>query len=417
MDRPLNIGRTGQIAAIDIGSSKVCCFIGQADSDGGLKVLGLGHQAAGGMRAGAIVDMEAVETSVLAAIHGAETMAGENIHEAYVNVSAGQPVSGALNVEIPVAGNEVSRIDVERVLEEGRHRTAGSDRTVLHFIPVGYRVDSQAGVRDPRGMYGGTLGADIHVVTAGAGAVRNLTTCLNACQIEVTAMVVSPYAAALATMVEDEMELGATLIDMGGGTTSIAAFINGGMVYTDTIPVGGNHVTNDIALGLSTPVSQAERIKALYGTVVASPGDDEQMIDVPILGEEEDGAMNQIPRSLLVGIIRPRLEETFELVRERLDSYGLGAAARRIVLTGGASQLQGMKQLAEPMLDRQVRIGRPLNFTGLAQAACGPAFSVTAGLLKYAAQRHAAEPTWVNAVSTAGRGMFGRFGGWLRENF
>jgi cell division protein FtsA len=258
----------------------------------------------------------------------------------------------------------------------------------------------------------------MHVVTAAAGAVKNLTTCVARCHLEPRAIVVSPYAAGLASLVDDEMDLGVTVIDMGAGTTSLAVFFDGHVVYTDSVPIGGGHVTNDIARGLSTPLAQAERIKTLYGNCIATPADEREIIHVPQVGEEETGISNQIPRSILIGIVQPRLEETFELVRSRLESSGFDKiAGRRVVLTGGASQLSGVRELAALVLDKQVRMGRPIRVHGLADATGGPAFATGAGLLTFALEGESQQPRSARGSEAQSSGFLGRIGSWLKENF
>ena len=230
------------------------------------------------------------------------------------------------------------------------------------------------------------------------------------------ALVVGPYAAGLACLVEDESELGVTVIDMGGGTTTIAVFFDGNLVFTDSVPVGGIHVTNDIARGLSTPLVHAERLKTLHGSAITSSSDEREMISVPLVGEEDDGQSNHVPKSLLIGIIAPRLEETFELVRDRLESSGFDKiVGRRIVLTGGACQLPGTRELAALILDKQIRIGRPRGITGLAEATGGPAFTTAAGLIHFALSERAEIPRQGRARAEESNGLIGRFGHWIRE--
>jgi cell division protein FtsA len=227
----------------------------------------------------------------------------------------------------------------------------------------------------------------------------------------------SPFAAGLSCLVEDEMDLGVTLIDMGGGTTSISVFFDGKMVWTDSVPIGGSHVTSDIARGLTTPLAHAERLKTLYGSALPAPSDEREIIDVPQIGEEDRAQAHHVPKSLLVGIIQPRLEEVFEFVRGRLDASGFAKlAGRRVVLTGGASQLPGMRELAQQVLDKQVRLGRPLRIGGLAESVGGPAFSAAAGLLAYAVQQHAEAPALAPLMEPSGSGWLGRMGNWLRDN-
>jgi cell division protein FtsA len=410
--------RHGLIAALDVGTTKVCCFIAKANDDG-LRVLGIGHQVSLGMRNGAVVDMEAAETSVRAAVDAAEQMAEDRIREVVVNVSGGLPVSSNVTVEVAVNGHEIGEMDIRRMLDHARHHAQQGERELIHSIPIGFTVDGNEGIRDPRGMFGEKLAVTTHLVSATQGPIRNLSTVVHRCHLDIESRVVSAYASGLACLVEDEKELGVTCIDMGGGTTTLAVFQGGHLVHTDTIPVGGVHVTNDIARGLSTPLIHAERMKTLYGSALPSPSDDREILKVPLVGEDEDGATNQVPRSMLVQIIQPRLEETFELVRSHLEAGGFDKlAGRRVVLTGGAATMQGVRDLAGMVLDKQVRIGRPVGIQGLPEATAGPAFSTCAGLLRYAVMHQAEAPAKAaRTTDSAGNGPFGRLGSWLRKNF
>jgi cell division protein FtsA len=418
MRKPRLTTRSGVIAALDIGSSKISCLIGKIEDSGRPTVIGIGHQLSRGVKNGTIVDMDEAEMAILTAVHAAEKMSAETIEEVVVNLSGGYPASQTVGVEVAIAGHEVGDADLRRVLEHGRAIDVGPDRQVVHSIPVGYTIDGNRGIRDPRGMYGDRLGVTMHIVTAAAGAARNIATCVNRCHLEVSALVVSPYASGLATLVEDEKDLGVTVIDMGGGTTGIAVFFDGQVVFTDTIAIGGNHVTSDIARGLSTPLVHAERMKTLYGSALTSPSDERELINVPQIGEDGSGTPNQVAKSILVGIIQPRLEETFELVRARLEASGFDKiAGRRVVLTGGAAQLTGARELAQLVLDKQVRMGRPIRIAGLAESTAGPAFSTAAGLIAYAMRREAELRPQLRPERAHAQGLFLRVGGWLRENF
>ena len=409
--------RNGLIAALDVGTGKVCCFIARAE-DEGLRVVGIGHQVSRGLRAGAVVDMAEADQSILAAVHAAEQMAGATIRDVHLNVSAGNPASHQVMVEVALNGHEIGESDVRRVLGQGRAHCKPDTRDIVHTIALGYAIDGNAGIRDPRGMFGDRLGVNIHVITADPGPLRNLATCVSRCHLDVAACVVSPYASGLACLVEDEMELGVTLLDMGGGTTGIAVFLEGDVVHTDVVPIGGKHITNDIARGLSTPIDHAERMKVLFGNALPSPSDERETIDVRRVGESDEAGANPVPRSHLVNIIGPRIEETFELVRDRLEATPFAdAAGRRLVLTGGASQLHGVSDVAARILGKQVRLGRPLRLAGLAEATAGPAFSTCAGLLGYAAKHRLDSPPRAFGAQDALAGRFGRMGQWLRENF
>jgi len=409
--------RGSLIAALDIGTSKICCFIARVAAEKPW-VLGIGHQISRGVRNGTIVDVEAAGTSVGNAVHAAEEMAGETIEQVVANLSGGFFGSRIVKAEVGIAGREITDAEMQRVLEQGHLMREPGDRHVIHSVPVAFSIDDSPGIRDPRGMFGQRLGVNMHVVTASAAAVRNHGSAVGRSHLDIDALVVSPYAAGLSCLVEDEVALGVTVIDMGGGTTTIGVFFDGNLIHADYVPVGGCHVTNDIARGLSTPVAHAERMKALFGSAISSSTDERETIAVPQVGEEDEGHVNHVPKSLLVGIIAPRIEETFELVRNRLEASGFDkVAGRRVVLTGGACQLHGVREFAGLILDKQIRIGRPQRVTGLAEATGGPAFSTTVGLLHFALSERAEVVRGGSSPLQAPNWLFGRLGHWLRENF
>jgi cell division protein FtsA len=415
--RPPIRPRGSLIAALDIGTTKICCLIARVGAEKP-RVLGIGHQISHGVRNGRIVDLDAAGISVVNAVHAAEEMAGETIHQVVANLSGGFFASRIVKAEIPIATREITDVEMHRALEQGYLLRDSGDRDVIHSVPVGFSVDDSRGIRDPRGMVGERLGVNMHLVTASAAAVRNHGSAIGRSHLELDALVVSPYAAGLSCLVEDEIALGVTVIDMGGGTTTIGVFFDGNLIHADYVPVGGCHVTNDIARGLSTPVAHAERMKTLFGSAVSSSTDEREMIAVPQVGEEDDGAVNHVPRSLLVGIIAPRIEETFELVRDRLEASGFDkVAGRRVVLTGGACQLQGVREFAGLILDKQIRIGRPQQVTGLAEATSGPAFSTTVGLLHFALSERAEVSRSRPGPVRPPNGLLSRLSHWLRDNF
>ena len=408
--------RSGIIASLDIGTVKTCCLIGRVEH-GAVKVIGYGQHGSRGIKSGTIVDMELAEHAIVNAVHGAELMAGETIESVVVNMAGGNPSSRTVLHEIPIGGHEIGESDIEKVLAQGHQVSEPADREVLHVLPVGYAIDGSRGIRDPRGMFGERLGIYTHVISASKNALRNLSTCIARSHLDIDGVVVSPYAAGLAALVEDERELGVTLIDMGGGTTTIAVFVSNQLVFTDSVPIGGQHVTSDIARGLSTPLAHAERMKTLYGTALTSAADERDMIDVPLIGENEHAQANHVPKSILTGIIQPRLEETFELVRSRREASGFDqVAGRRIVLSGGAAQLSGVRDLAALILDKSVRIGRPVALESLPEAVAGPAFATAAGLILHR-MRPLGTTLRRRVGETASAGLFGRLGLWLKENF
>jgi cell division protein FtsA len=415
--RPPIRPRGSLLAALDIGTTKVCCFIARVDGDQP-RVTGIGHQLARGVRNGKIVDLEAAGASIGGAVHAAEEMAGDQISRVVASLTGGFSASRIVKAEIGIAGREVGDGEMQRVLDQGYAMRGPGDRHVIHSIPVGFSIDDSRGIRDPRGMFGERLGVNMNIVNASAAAVRNLSAAIGRGHLEIEALVASPYAAGLAALVGDELDLGVTVIDMGGGTTTIGVFFDENLIFADSVPVGGGHVTNDIARGLSTSVAHAERMKTLFGSAISSSTDERETIAVPPLGEEEDGHVTHVPKSMLVSIIAPRIEETFELVRDRLEASGFDKlAGRRVVLTGGASQLHGVRELAGLILDKQIRIGRPLRVAGLAEATAGPAFATAAGLLHFALSERAEVSRPRRHPARPPPGFFGRFGQWLRENF
>lgn len=401
------------IAALDVGSSKICCFIAHAGADGAIRVVGAAQQASDGVRRGNVVDMQAAQGAILSAVIGAEELSEERINKVLVNLSGGGIRSHIREIDLSIGGHEVTANDLRHARERSLVDGLPEDRELLHCLPVGYAIDGNL-VEAPLGMVGENLGVRFHHAGAAVGPLRNLRSCIARCHLEIEGIVVTPYASGLSCLDEDDRNLGAVVIDMGGGTTTVAVFQENRAVFVASVPVGGSHVTNDIARGLSTPVVHAERMKTLYGTAVPSPSDDRDVIDVPLVGEENHEQPNHVPRSLLVGIVRPRLEETFELVRDSLESSGaLQVAGRRIVLTGGASQLAGAALIAERVLGSQVRFGRPLAVAGLAEAMNGPAFSACAGLLRYGVDKQVGD----ESRNENRKGRLSRLGQWLKSSF
>jgi cell division protein FtsA len=405
---------SGPFGVLDIGTTKIVCLIGRAESDGTIRVLGCGWQRGRGVRGGGISNLEEAEQAIRTTVGQAEEMADLRLRNVTVNLTCGQPESRLFNVQWPVGGRAVTEQDVRRVMLEGRSRAWSEGREAIHCIPLAFDVDEMTGVDDPRGLHCETLAARLHIIDATATALRNLSTCIARCDLDIAELVSAPMAAGLATLVEDERQLGATVIDMGGGTSGMAVFAEGQVRHTAQLPIGGAHVTNDIAGLLSTTVAHAERLKTLYGNCEGSPDDEREMLPVPLVGEEEH-QISRIPRSSVVSIIRPRLEETFEMVRERLEGSGLGrAAGTRVVLTGGACQLPGAREMAARILGRQVRLGRPMNLRGLPEASSGPAFATAAGLLAWAAGQ--GRPLVdIDVVAERPPGPLGRLWNYLKE--
>jgi len=371
------------IAVLDIGSSKVVCLIGQREPSFGVKLIGSGFGVSAGLKGGAVVDMEAAEAGIRTAVEKAERAAGVTVQSVCVNVALRSLRSQHMTVQTEFASGEVADRDLKRVLNSSLAELAQPEDAILHAIPLNWSVDDERGIRDPRGMFGKRLGVDMHFVLAGVGPLRNLAHCIERCHLQISSVTVSPYAAGLGVLTDDERDLGVTVIDMGGGVTTAAIFRDNTMVHVDALSVGGKNVTNDIARGLTTPAEAAERIKTIYGSALHGSDDNQVMIPCPPMGAQEE--LSHHPRDLLTSIIRSRIEETFELLRDRIAESGLETyAGRRIVLTGGGCQLNGVRELAEYVFNKRVRIGHPHGVLGMREAIAGPDFAVATGLLKYA---------------------------------
>lgn len=405
--------KPGTFAVLDIGSSKIVCFIAEMDAKGEMQIKGIGHQVSKGFRAGTVVEISALEKAIVNTVNAAELMAEQSIESVWLAVNPAMLVSKTLSVELAVSRQGVSARDLAEILREARQAGREPRHEILHSFPSLYTLDGATGIQDPLGMLGQKLSCNIHVLLAGGGAVRNLAHAVVQSQLNADGYVASAHASALACLEPDEMQLGAMLVDMGGGVTTFSFFRNGSNVFTGTVPIGGGHVTSDIARGLSTSIQHAERVKTLYGSAIVTPSDDRETLEVPFVGEEEESSTQTIARSMLTRVIRPRLEELFEMIKARLDEAGIAElATKRVVLTGGASQLVGTRELASTMLGKHVRIGKPKTISGLADSTSGPGFSAAVGMLLYATQR-APQPT---ASKPRSDNPAEKLWGWLKEH-
>ena len=428
--KPVSPKRSALVAALDIGTSKIGCLIGRLTPHPPqevlrrrthtVEVIGFSHTGARGMKAGNVVDLVEAEEAVRHAVDIAERSARRQIESVIVSVSAGRLASELFAASVDISGSTVKDSDIARVLAAGSRRSVRQGRVVLHSLPIGFSLDDARGIRDPRGMLGHSFGVDMNVVTADGAAARNLMLTIERCHLAVEAMVASPYVAGLSVLADDEADHGAAVIDMGAGTTTVAVFSTGRFIHADGFALGGFHVTMDLARGLSTSIYDAERIKTLYGSVLAGGLDERDMITVPTVGVDERDPPQFVSRATLTRIIKPRVEEILEMVRDRLASSPFASEPRsRVILTGGASQLTGLPELASRILSRPVRIGRPLGISGLPEDARGSAFAVAAGLLVYPQAAHLEhfEPRRTRHHGAGSGGYIARVGRWLRESF
>ena len=397
------------IAALDIGTSKVSCVIAKV-KDKKVAIQGYGYCAAKGIKNGVVVDINQATIAVCNAVEAAEQMANERITNVIVNISGDRTRSVVRSSSISLHKNRpVTEEEVKKVTDKGLMKVDVEGNEPIHFLTMGYHVDNGEEVKNPINIYGDNLSVDILLGLYPRTMYRNLMTVVGSARLDVEMKAFSAYASGLACLVEDEKELGATVIDIGGGTTSIASFKNGHPVYFSSIPVGGTNVTNDIALGLTTSFNYAEEVKNRHGCAFLISQDEQEIINVYPVGEEDDSNIKQIYRSDLINIISPRIEEIFEIVGRKLDEAGYkNVASHRVVLTGGAAQLPGMREVASMVLDKQVRIGRPRNIENIPQDLHNPTFSTALGLLLFAVNN--AERKIIKTVNTnvGGDGLFAK---------
>jgi cell division protein FtsA len=428
--RPMPHKRTALVASLDIGTSKIACVIARlkpcppSDAFRGrshaAELIGYSQIQSRGVKGGAVVDPNECEEVVRQAVALAERMAKVRVESVLLSVSGGRPQGQMIEAATEIRGGAVSAADVARLTSTGMHHATGIGRTVLHALPVGYSLDGVKGVRDPKGMVARQFGVDMNVVTADATVARNLMLVVERCHLNVEAMAASPYVAALAVLTDDEADLGAAVVEMGAGTTTIAVYSGGRFVHACGFAVGGRHITMDLARGLSACIADAERIKTLYGTVLTGGSDARELMSVPTAGDNEQDVPQIVSRATIANIMRHRAEEIFEMVRDRLaDSPFAAEPKASVVLSGGAAQLTGLVELATRILNRPVRIGRPLGFSRLPSEAKNASFAVPTGLLIYPQYAHLehVEPRTTRHLKTGTDGYFGKVGRWLREGF
>ena len=370
------------ITGMDVGTSKVCVLVGDSPLDGDLAVLGYGVAPCTGLRKGVVVNIEATVEAIKAAVEEAEKSSGVRIGSVVAGV-AGPHIRG-LNSHgiVAVRGGEVGPRDVDRVIDAARAVAIPPDRQVLHILPQQFAVDDQEGVREPIGMAGVRLEARIHIVTAAQSYAQNLTKCCERAGVTPSEMVFQPLASADAALFPEERELGVALVDIGGGTTGIIVFHGGAVMHTAVLPIGGNHLTSDVAAGLRTPISDAERLKVEFGVATTQIVRREETVQVPGVGGREP---RSIPRRLLAEIIEPRMEEIFTIAQRELMRSGVAdSLASGVVLVGGTSLLEGTQELAERMFNLPVRRGLPINLKGMPEELMKPMYTTAAGLMLHA---------------------------------
>ena len=381
-----SFNRLTTIAALDIGTYKVSCVIAKIGRDKKINVVGYGYNASKGIKNGIVTDINQATLSVCNAVEAAEQMANERIDRVIINISGERIKSVIRNSTLVLNKNHpVNENDMNKVVDKGVHKINVEECELIHCLPTNYRLDNGDDIKDPRNIFGETLSVDVLLGLVPDIMYKNVSTVIENAHLEIAGKAFSSYASGLSCLVDDERELGATVIDMGAGTTSIACFKNGYPIYFSSLAVGGNNVTNDIAFGLTTSFSHAERLKTLHGCAFLTSLDQEETINVYPVGEEDDSCIKQVPRAELISIITPRIEEIFEMVNKKLEEVGLhDVSSHRVVLTGGAAQLAGVRDVASMVLDKQVRLGRSKNILSLPDSLSNPSFSTVIGLLLFA---------------------------------
>ncbi len=412
-----SFGKTTTIAALDIGSSKVCCVIAKVSKDRKVNVVGYGYNASRGIKNGVVTDIGQATISIGNAVQDAEQMANERIDKVVVSIGGEKVHSVLKETSITLNKNRpINDSDLEKVYLKATSKVNVGEYNLVHCIHNSYRLDGGELLKDPHNLFAEDLSINILLGLIPENICRNINTVIENAHLDISGRVFDSYAAGLACLVDDEKEMGATVIDMGGGTTSITSFRNGHPIYFSSIPVGGSNVTNDIAYGLTTSFSHAERLKTLHGCAFLTSQDSIDTINVYPVGEEDDSCIKQLPRSELISIITPRIEETFEMVNRKLREAGLeNDFSHRVVLTGGASQLPGVVDVAAMVLDKQVRLGKPKNILGLPDILCAPSFSTCVGMLLFAVNFSERRPKKiVNKPVGSGKSWFDDIGLWLK---
>ncbi len=427
----LGAARAPVVAALDLGHSKVSCFIMRPDgvrhADRTIRVAGASHVQSKGIKGGGVINLEEAAGAIGHAVERAERAAGAPVSGVVVTTAVGQMASHRLRAQVSLGAKPVDDADLARAIAMALAQLKLPNRRPIHVLPVSWSVDGARGVHDPRAMRGGALGLDLLVVSMAESAFSILSHCLELAHLDLQGVVAAPVVTSLAALEDDEMDLGCVCIDMGGGVTSAAVWGGRSLLHVESLSVGGDHVTADIARGLSTSRAGAERLKTLHGSAMASANEDREMLEAPPRGEDPSAGPVVVPRSMLKTVIAPRVEETLELMRDRLrDKGALVDPGASVVLTGGASQLNGVRELAVRVFDRPVRLGKPQRAPHLADAASGPAFCASAGVLLRAAygpreavsaRKLMTRPIGAADAPRVHRGhILARAAGWLRDN-
>lgn len=405
------------IVGLDIGTTKICCVVGEIIEPGPrpvIDLIGIGTAPSVGLRKGVVINIDSTVESLLKAVEEAELMAGTEIKNVYAGIAGGHIKSFNSTGIVAIKDKEISQADVQRVIEAAKAVSIPLDRETIHAIPQEFIIDDQDGIRDPVGMSGMRLEAKVHIVTGAVSSAQNIIKCANKAGLNVVEICLEPIASSEAVLCQDEKELGVILIDIGGGTSDIAIFKQGALVHTGVLAIGGNHLTNDIAVGLRTPQVEAEKIKCRYGCAFASMAKEEETIEIPGVGGRK---IRTVSKKLLSEIIEPRVEEIFNLIKQEILKSGYyNLLSSGVVITGGASLLEGMPELAEMIFEMPVKRGLPHSIGGLKDVVNSPKFATGVGLLKYGV-RNIAKPRFLIRDRNIYDQVRGSMRAWIKDLF
>ncbi|MGZ5577190.1 MAG: cell division protein FtsA [Methylobacter sp.] len=399
------------VVGLDIGTSKVAAIVGEITSDGNIEIIGIGSTPSRGLKKGVVVNLESTVQSIQRAIEEAELMAGCQIRSVYAGIAGSHIRSLNSHGIVAIKDKEVTQYDIDRVIDSARAVAIPADQKILHILPQEFVIDLQEGIKEPIGMSGIRLEAKVHMVTGSVSASQNIVKCIRRCGLEVDDIVLEQLASCNSVLTDDEKELGVCLIDIGGGTTDIAIFVDGAIKHTAVIPIAGDQVTNDIAVALRTPTLNAEDIKRKYACALTQLANVDEVIEVPSIG---DRAPRKISTQNLAEIIEPRYEELMLLVQSELRRSGYEELiAAGVVLTGGSSKVMGLIDLAEEIFHMPVRMGGPQNVTGLTEVVKNPIHSTGVGLLMYGKEHQGVG----RSIDSDGPSVFSRMKNWFQGNF
>ncbi len=396
------------LVGLDLGTTKVCAIVGEVKDGGQVDIIGIGISPSHGLKKGVVVNIDSTVESIKKAVHEAELMAGVEINSVYVGISGGH-IKGINSRGVAAIKNrEVGSSDVARAIDGARAVNIPMDQQILHVLPQEFIIDDQDGIKDPLGMSGTRLDVKVHIITGAVTAIQNIVKSCSRAGLHVNDLVLQPLASSRAVLTSEEQELGVVVVDIGGGTTDLAFFLEGSLWHTEVLPIGGNHLTNDIAIGLRTPASEAEKIKIKFGCALSSLVKHEETLDVPSVGGRPPRLLS---RQILCEIIGPRVEELFSMVQQRLKKTGYeDMFASGVVLTGGTALMEGVQDAAERYLGLPIRRGAPRNIGGLMDVVNSPIYATGVGLVLWGAENREEAPRTFRSA-----GGFNRFWKWLGE--